>query len=396
MRTYDVIALRKRVQFVGQVPVTFPGTVADNLAAPGCDVAALLGRVGLDPALADRAADRLSVGEAQRMCLARALALAPECLLLDEPTSALDAGSKGGIEALVRSLADDGLTVVMVTHDRRQAEELADRMLVVERPSVVTDLSDRISVGDVGLSLLLVLVAVVISRARKADLERDIVVATFRSFAQLLAVGFVLDFVFGGHGWLTPIVLAVMIGTATLTSGARGKRVPGAYWIALASVSVSTAGTLGVLLALRIVPFAPRAAIPLGSMIISNAMNTASLTMSRLRDDLASHRREVEARLSLGQTAAEASSLWHRAAVRTGTLPVIDQTKVVGLVALPGAMTGMLLAGASPSSAIRLQLVVMYMLLGGNAFAALVAGHLTVRRLFTADHQLIRSLSRNA
>jgi putative ABC transport system permease protein len=260
----------------------------------------------------------------------------------------------------------------------------------------MTDLSGRISIGDVGLSLLLVAVAVVISRSRKADLERDIVVATFRSFVQLLAVGFVLDFVFGGHGWLTPLVLAVMVGTATLTSGGRGKQVPGAYGIALASVSVSTAGTLGVLLAVRIVPFAPRAAIPLGSMIISNAMNTASLTMGRLRDDLASHRREVEARLSLGQTAAEASAVWHRAAVRTGTLPVVDQTKVVGLVALPGAMTGMLLAGASPSSAIRLQLVVMYMLLGGNAFAALVAGHLTVRRLFTADHQLIRSLSRNA
>ncbi len=133
----------------------------------------------------------------------------------------------------------------------------------------MTDLSGRISIADVGLSLLLVLVAVVVSRTRKADLERDIVVATFRSFVQLLAVGFVLDLSIGG------------------------------------------------------------------------------------------------------------------------------QTKVVGLVALPGAMTGMILAGASPTAAIRLQLVVMYMLLGGNAFAALVAGQLTVRRLFTADHQLIRSLSRN-
>jgi putative ABC transport system ATP-binding protein len=134
VRTYDVIALRKRVQYVGQVPVTFPGTVAENLdAAAATD--ALLGRVGLDPALASRAADRLSVGEAQRMCLARALALEPECLLLDEPTSALDAGSKSGIEALVRSLADGGLTVVMVTHDRSQAEELADRMIVVEPPA---------------------------------------------------------------------------------------------------------------------------------------------------------------------------------------------------------------------------------------------------------------------
>jgi putative ABC transport system ATP-binding protein len=135
VRSYDVLDLRRRVQYVGQVPVPFPGTVAANLApSNGEAVASLLARVGLDPALATRPADRLSVGEAQRMCLARALALDPQCLLLDEPTSALDAESKGGIERLVRSLADDGLTVVMVTHDRAQAEELADRMITVSPP----------------------------------------------------------------------------------------------------------------------------------------------------------------------------------------------------------------------------------------------------------------------
>jgi putative ABC transport system ATP-binding protein len=128
VRSYDVLDLRKRVQYVGQVPVTFPGTVADNV---GPDVETLLARVGLPPSLAAREADRLSVGEAQRMCLARALARSPECLLLDEPTSALDTSSKAGIEALIRSLADDGLTVVMVTHDPRQADELADRTLTV-------------------------------------------------------------------------------------------------------------------------------------------------------------------------------------------------------------------------------------------------------------------------
>ena len=260
----------------------------------------------------------------------------------------------------------------------------------------MNDLSGRISWADVGLALLLVAVSVVVSRMRKADLERDIGIATFRSFAQLLAVGFVLEFVFESSSMLTPVVLLVMVGTATLTSGARGKRVPGAYWIAAISVSVAAGGTLGVLLLLGIVPAAPRAAIPLGSMIISNAMNTASLVMGRLRDDLANHRREVEAHLSLGETSAEAAGSWHRAAVRNGMLPIVDQTKVVGLVALPGAMTGMLLAGASPSSAIRLQMVVMYMLLGGNAFAALVAGRLALARLFTADHQLIRSLRRVA
>jgi putative ABC transport system ATP-binding protein len=130
VREYDVLDLRRRVQVVGQVPVTFPGTVADNV---GPDVHALLARVGLDPALSDREADRLSVGEAQRMALARALARRPEVLCLDEPTSALDTASKGGIERLVRELADSGLTVVMVTHEPRHAAELADHVVEVSR-----------------------------------------------------------------------------------------------------------------------------------------------------------------------------------------------------------------------------------------------------------------------
>ena len=129
LRTYDVLALRRRVQYVGQVPVTFPGTVAANLASS--DAAGLLDRVGLAASLLTREADRLSVGEAQRMCLARALALGPEVLVLDEPTSALDAASKAGVEQLVRSLADGGLTVVMVTHDARQASHLADTVVEV-------------------------------------------------------------------------------------------------------------------------------------------------------------------------------------------------------------------------------------------------------------------------
>jgi putative ABC transport system ATP-binding protein len=131
VRSYDVLALRRRAQHVGQVPVTFPGTVADNLGGANGLTIDFLRRVGLPPALLDRQADVLSVGEAQRMCLARALTRTPDCLLLDEPTCALDTGSRTGIEELIRSLADDGLTVVLVTHDPRQASELADHVLEV-------------------------------------------------------------------------------------------------------------------------------------------------------------------------------------------------------------------------------------------------------------------------
>jgi putative ABC transport system permease protein len=253
-----------------------------------------------------------------------------------------------------------------------------------------------VSFADVGLALLLVAVAFAVSRWRRVGLESDLAVATVRSFLQLLAVGYALDFVFGGHGALTLVVLAVMVSTATLTSAGRAAGVPGARPIAAASIAVAAAATLGLLLVLGIVPSASRAVIPLGSMIISSAMNTTSLVMTRLRHDLAFNRREIEARLALGQPARQAARPWQRVALRNGMLPTVDQTKVVGLVALPGAMTGMILAGASPLAAIRLQMLVMYMLLGGNAFAALVSGELTLRRLFTADHQLIRSLRRTA
>jgi len=133
VRDYDVLELRRRVQHVGQVPVTFPGTVQENLALadPVEDAPTLLERVGLSPSIVERHADVLSVGEAQRLSLARALACRPDSLLLDEPTSALDTASKGGVEQLIRSLADDGLTVVLVTHDPRQATYLADAVIEV-------------------------------------------------------------------------------------------------------------------------------------------------------------------------------------------------------------------------------------------------------------------------
>ncbi|MFL6138443.1 MAG: ATP-binding cassette domain-containing protein [Frankiaceae bacterium] len=134
---YDVLALRRRVGMLQQSPVLLGATVLDDLrvGAPGlteAEAAVLLDRVGLPPdELADRRTEGLSGGEAQRLCLARALAIGPEVLLLDEPTSALDSFAAAAVERVVRGLVDAGLTVVMVSHDLRQARRLADDVVVL-------------------------------------------------------------------------------------------------------------------------------------------------------------------------------------------------------------------------------------------------------------------------
>ncbi|MDQ6751011.1 MAG: ATP-binding cassette domain-containing protein [Actinomycetota bacterium] len=136
VREYDVLALRREVGLVPQLPALLDGTVADNvgfgarLANKPADVTSILRLAGLDETFADRPAARLSVGEQQRVMLARALALGPKVLLLDEPTSALDERSKAAVESTLLDLRERlSLSFVFVTHERAQAERLADRIL---------------------------------------------------------------------------------------------------------------------------------------------------------------------------------------------------------------------------------------------------------------------------
>ena len=142
LKTLDPLRLRRRVAMVFQRPTAFPGTVADNLRVADPSLtddgsAVLLDRVGLPPGIADQVADSLSGGEAQRMTLARALATRPEVLLADESTSGLDDDAKATLERLVRGLADGGMPVVWVTHEREQVKRLADSVLAVDRGRVV-------------------------------------------------------------------------------------------------------------------------------------------------------------------------------------------------------------------------------------------------------------------
>jgi UDP-glucose/iron transport system ATP-binding protein len=132
LRALDPLELRRRAVLVPQIPAPVPGSVADNVrygpALRGAEVDPLgpLEQAGLDSSYAERDAGRLSVGEQQRVMLARALALEPEVLLLDEPTAALDERAKAGVE---RTLAELPCSTVLVTHERAQAERLAQRVV---------------------------------------------------------------------------------------------------------------------------------------------------------------------------------------------------------------------------------------------------------------------------
>ena len=134
VRDEDVLALRRRVVLVPQLPAPLADTVAGDVryAAPGADVGALLERAGLDGSFAGRPTSKLSVGEQQRVMLARALALDPEVLLLDEPTSALDAAARDAVETTIGSLCSEGgRSIVLVTHDPAQADRLAEHRVAL-------------------------------------------------------------------------------------------------------------------------------------------------------------------------------------------------------------------------------------------------------------------------
>ncbi|HEX6423122.1 MAG TPA: phosphate ABC transporter ATP-binding protein [Acidimicrobiales bacterium] len=140
----DPLVLRRRVGMVFQRPAPFPGTVRDNLlvADPGAGddhLAAALRDARLDARFLDRAADELSGGEAQRMCLARTLVTDPDVLLMDEPTAALDPEARRGLERTARRLAEGGRPLVWVTHDLEQAHRLADDVIVMIDGRVADD-----------------------------------------------------------------------------------------------------------------------------------------------------------------------------------------------------------------------------------------------------------------
>lgn len=246
-----------------------------------------------------------------------------------------------------------------------------------------------VSLGEVAAALVLVAVAIVASRWRQAELEEDIAVAVARSFVQLTAIGYVIDVIFDEDNLAFVFgLIAVMVVFGALTARRRAIGVPDAFWPLLIALAVAAVTTLGLVVALGIIEPEPRYLVPVGGMVVGNAMTAAAVALNRLGEDVSEGSREIEATLALGATSSEAVAPLVRRSLRSGMITLIDSTKTTGLIFFPGTMVGMLLAGADPVDAVRLQLILLYALLGSVAIAALIATTLARRNFFTSAHQL--------
>jgi putative ABC transport system permease protein len=235
-------------------------------------------------------------------------------------------------------------------------------------------------VTQVAVAAALVVLAIALSRAGGLGVERDLAISAVRAAVQLAAVGAIVTLVFE-HGGLAAAFVAVMLGTATFTSARRLRGIPGAPLRAGAAIVAGAATGVVPLLVTGAFDTTPRELIPIAGILIGGAMVATSVTGrqlgERVRDDLAA----IETRLALGVPVNVALAGAVRGAATTGLIPLLDQTKNVGLVTLPGTFVGLVLGGSSPAEAARVQLTVLLALLAVEVVAALTAARLVVAGL---------------
>lgn len=256
-----------------------------------------------------------------------------------------------------------------------------------------------LTAADLAVACGLVLVAGVVSVGLKLGLERRLALASVRTVVQLLLVGYVLRSIFGLDSLPAVLLLAlIMIVVASRAAiGRVSHTFGGATWQAFVTLlltglvtSVTVTG-----LVIKVDPlWEPRYLIPLLGMILGNGLTGISLCLDTLLEQLTERRGEVEMELAHGATRWEAARGPVRKAVRRGMIPIINTMMVVGIVALPGMMTGQILAGADPLQAVKYQIVIMFMVAGGTSLGSISIALLAYRRLFDDHHRLRYDLIR--
>lgn len=250
---------------------------------------------------------------------------------------------------------------------------------------------------QVGIAALLIVINGGISVWLRLGLERSLLVASVRMVTQLFLLGLVLQWVFSIDRWYVVLLIAgIMTTIAGVTAVQRNhRRYAGIFADTILSVWLSSWFVTAFALLFVVTGietwYEPQYLIPLLGMVLGNALNGVSVGLSTFTETAYTRRDEVETLLSLGATRWEAIESPIRHALRTGMMPVINLMVIVGVVSLPGMMTGQLLSGTDPAEAVKYQIVIIFLIASATALGTTGAVLLSFRRLFNSDHQFLRS-----
>lgn len=250
--------------------------------------------------------------------------------------------------------------------------------------------SNAIDITSLLMASILVLITLFFSYRQKLKLEKEVMISVVRAVVQLVIVGYILEYVFGlKNPVFTTLLLLFMIFNAAYNAAKRGKAVKKGLMISFLSIIVGTMVTLAVLVLSKTIQYEPYQVIPVSGMIVGNAMVALGLCYKQITADFKNKREEVETKLALGADILPSSIEIIRDSIRTGMMPTIDSAKTLGIVSLPGMMTGLILAGTAPIAAIKYQIMVTFMLLSTTSISSFIACYLSYRSFFNSRKQLI-------
>lgn len=240
------------------------------------------------------------------------------------------------------------------------------------------------------LALIFVLIPILLSKTFNLGLQKDILIAVIRSIVQLLLVGYILQFVFSTENFIFIfLMISLMIGAATQNARKKGASIRGITWKLVGTFIFLEVLTQAILIGLDIIPPTAQYIIPISGMVVGNSMVLAILFLNRFTAEVENREEETELILSLGGNARQAIHRQLITSIKSSTIPTIESQKTIGLVQLPGMMSGQIIAGADPVQAVQFQLLVLFLLLTTAVMTSILLGFLSYPTLFNDRMQFL-------
>jgi len=261
---------------------------------------------------------------------------------------------------------------------------LQDLLAHLRDPVVWTGLA------QVGAATVPAILVVLLSRQRGLRLESELSVAFARGFVQIVAVGLVIGMLLAVPVAWSALILLGMVGGATWISRQRGEGLPGVTEVSFLAITVGAGLVIATMTWAGAIEPTVRNLVPVGSLVIANAMKINGLALNRLKDELRDKRDEIEVGLALGGPPEAVLARHLRTSVQASLIPVVDSLKSLGWVWIPGVMAGMILGGANPVYAALYQFVIMAMIFAAGGLTSMLTSFLMSRRVVTEAEQLRR------